>query len=193
MIPFYIPECLQIIPESTWNVNSVCPWPHHYPNPGLTQGYPTLRCCTAGSKLWEHHPIQSSAKLQIQKSSLTDESLIGGISVTFGCWYFKKILHVICAVFLRPQRLPGLWVKLTSVRHCNLSVTDVQMSNGATSLLLLSPSKIISRTCSTFLVLWTTNKAVTGYCNQDSVWFVKKWHFWETENLLSRNMFRDGK
>lgn len=44
----------------------------------------------------------------------------GGISVTFGCWYFKKILHVICAVFIRPQCLPGLWVKPTSVRHCNL-------------------------------------------------------------------------
>ena len=53
----------------------------------------------------------------------------GGISVTFGCWYFKKILHVICAVFIRPQCLPGLWVNPTSVRHCNISVTDVQISN----------------------------------------------------------------
>lgn len=44
-------------------------------------------------------------------------------------------------VYERPTR--------ASVRHCNLSVTDVQMSSSATSL-LLSPSKIISKICSTF-------------------------------------------
>lgn len=52
-----------------------------------------------------------------------------GISVTSGCWYFKKILHVICAVFIRPQCLPGPWVKPTRVRHGDLSVTAVQSSS----------------------------------------------------------------